>query len=215
MEYGYNFCLIRNITLFITCIYVSIEHALHRTSECLSVSHKECLDMTKRRVCYEIVTRSSVVIRATVSTAKRARFAALHFPVAFLGNPSRLYYARIGNVPEKPGLAGSRKRRMTGRTWDARGLSSFSSGPVRPEGLDRSTRPSFSRQRGQRPSSGRAFAAIISRGANRRATRRTKWCIRARVMSVCTCTYVRARVYASVHEILSLVSRPADTFTRC
>lgn len=79
--------------------------------------------MTKRRVCYEIVTRSSVVIRATVSTARRARFAALHFPVAFLGNPPRLYYARIGNVPEKPGLAGSRKRRVTERTWDARGLS--------------------------------------------------------------------------------------------
>lgn len=94
-------------------------------NECLSVSHKErlTLDMTKRRVCYEIVTRSSVVIRATVSTARRARFAALHFPVAFLGNPPRLYYARIGNVPEKPGLAGSRKRRVTERTWDARGLS--------------------------------------------------------------------------------------------
>lgn len=200
-----------------------IEYALQRTSG--SLSHKErslrlTLDMTKRPVCYEIVMRRSfVVIRARLywrpEEHDSRRYA--RFPVALFSDPPRLYYARIGNVPEKPGLGRSRERRVTGRTWDGRGLSSFSSGSARPEGLDRSTRPPFSRQRGQRPSSGRASAsAIISRGANRRAYETRE------MMYTCTREerkHVRVRVRvcvpASVHEILSLVSRPADTFTRC
>lgn len=60
--------------------------------------------------------------------------------------------------------------------------------------------------------------AIISKGANRRV-RDAKWCIRARVERACASiwmyAYTRVCVLASVHEILSLVSRPADTFTRC
>lgn len=124
------------------------------------------LDMTKYLICYEIVMRSSVVIRATISTAieeRDPRDADAAFPrcalqqlaaAALLPKLETCLPARSPLVS----LVWSRER-LVGRATDSRPFRSVqrdqkSWGSV----YSSAAAPPFSGQRGQRPSSGRASA---------------------------------------------------------